>query len=418
MGGVLWPQLVGDKGLAAVEAVVAREHVAHAAAQRNKLQPLPAKQLESQQDGGDQGVCGSAEHADQTDGTGKPGGQAQQGASHTAKGGTDEEAWDHLAAFEAYCQGQGGQEDLAQKIPGQRGSLLHGIGNDGHSGPVVPPDTEQIRERYHGCTARKSPEPGIRDPFGDPVFQGVKRPAEQPGHGGTGNAQQGGLKRGFQRQVRDGIEHKIGRGDPEEQGYAVSNEGRSECGHKGRSERQPHVLHHHGEEGGGQRGAEQSGKERCHPADGGGAADVIAQMQQFSHVPADAAAHLQGCTLTAGRTAAQVGEHRAQKDGGHQQRADRLAALHGADDVVGAHAFALCDLVECHDGKACQRQAEQQPALRGPQLGDVLHAQVERCADYAADQTRGHGQQQPLQGHPQGGFGLAVKIVQVAHRNS
>ena len=65
-----------------------------------------------------------------------------------------------------------------------------------------------------------------------------------------------------------------------------------------------------------------------------------------------------------------------------------------------------------------QRQAEQQPALRGPQLGDVLHAQVERCADYAADQTRGHGQQQLLQGHPQGGFGLAVKIIQVAHRNS
>ena len=250
------------------------------------------------------------------------------------------------------------------------------------------------------------------------MFQGVKRPAEQPGHGGTGNAQQGGLKRGFQRQVRDGIEHKIGRGDPEEQGYAVSNEGRSERGHKGRSERQPHVLHHHGEESGGQRGAEQSGKERGHPADGGGAADVIAQVEQFSHVPADAAAHLQGCTLAAGRTAAQVGEHRAQKDGGHQQQADRLAALHGADDIVGAHAFALCDLVECHDGKARQRQAEQQPALRGPQLGDVLHAQVERCADCAADQTRGHGQQQPLQDHPQGGFGLAVKIIQVAHRNS
>ena len=153
-------------------------------------------------------------------------------ARRCSKGRPDVETWDHLAAFEAYCQGQGGQEDLAQKIPGQRGSLLHGIGNDGHSGPVVPPDTEQIREHYHGCTARKSPEPGIRDPFGDPVLQGVKRPAEQPGHGGTGNAQQGGLKRGFQRQVRDGIEHKIGRGDPEEQGYAVSNEGRSERGIK------------------------------------------------------------------------------------------------------------------------------------------------------------------------------------------
>ncbi len=186
------------------------------------------------------------------------------GASHTAKGRPDVETWDYLAAFEAYCQGQGGQEDLAQKIPGQGSALLHGIGNDGHSGPVVPPDTEQIRERYHGCTARKSPEPGIRDPFGDLVFQGVKRPAEQPGHGGTGNAQQGGLKRGFQRQVRDGIEHKIGRGDPEEQGYAVSNEGRSERGIKAEvnvSPRPPPSWRK------GQRsaGAEQGGEERAIP---------------------------------------------------------------------------------------------------------------------------------------------------------
>ena len=79
-------------------------------------------------------------------------------------------------------------------------------------------------------------------------------------------------------------------------------------------------------------------KERGHPADGGSAADVIAQMEQFSHVPADAAAHLQSGTLAAGRTAEQVGEHRAQKDSGHQQQADRLAALHGAQNVVGAHA--------------------------------------------------------------------------------
>lgn len=101
-------------------------------------------------------------------GTGKPGGQAQQGASHTAKGGTDKEAGHDLAALEAHRQRQRGQEDLAQKIPGQRGSLLHGIGNDGHSGPVVPPDTEQIRERYHGCTARKARSQGFGIRLGIP----------------------------------------------------------------------------------------------------------------------------------------------------------------------------------------------------------------------------------------------------------
>lgn len=418
MGGVLRPQLVGDKGLTAVEAVVAREHVAHAAAQRNKLQPLPVEQLKAQQDRRDQGIGGTAEHRDQADGGGEPGGQAQQGACHTAKGGTDEEVGHDLAALEAHRQRQRGQEDLAGKIPGQGSALLHGGSDDPHARTVVAPHPEQVGKGHHGHAAQRGPQPGVGHPLGQLVFQGVEHPAEQPGDQRAQDAQHGSLYGGSETQRGNSLNGKAGGGDAAGHRDPIGDERRGEGGHKGRGKGQAHVLHHHGEEGSGQRGAEQGGEERCHAADGGCAAGVVAQVEQFAHVPADAAAHLQGCTLAAGRTAAQVGEHCAQKDGGHQQQADRLTALHGADDIVDAHAFALCDLVECHDGKARQRQAEQQPALRGPQLGDVLHAQVERCADRAADQTRGHGQQQPLQGHPQGGFGLAVKIIQVAHRNS
>ena len=86
-------------------------------------------------------------------------------------------------------------------------------------------------------------------------------------------------------------------------------------------------------------------KKGGHAADGGGAAVVILEMEQGAHVPADAAAHLQRCALAPGGAAAQVGEHGAEEDGRDQQDAYRLAALHRADDVVGAHALALRCLI-------------------------------------------------------------------------
>ena len=61
MGHILRAQFVGDKGLAAVQAVVAGEHKADTAAQRDELQPGAAEQLKAQQDGGDQDVGGTAE---------------------------------------------------------------------------------------------------------------------------------------------------------------------------------------------------------------------------------------------------------------------------------------------------------------------------------------------------------------------
>mgnify|MGYP001523515628 CR=1 FL=1 len=85
MGHILRAQLVGDEGLAAVKAVVAGEHVADAAAQRDELQPGPAEQLEAQQDGGDEGIGGTAEDGHEAHGGREPGGQAQQRVSAVRK---------------------------------------------------------------------------------------------------------------------------------------------------------------------------------------------------------------------------------------------------------------------------------------------------------------------------------------------
>ena len=111
-----------------------------------------------------------------------------------------------------------------------------------------------------------------------------------------------------------------------------------------------------------------------------------------------------------------MGEHRAQKDSGHQQQADRLAALHGADDIVGAYALALRYLVQCGDEQARRGQQEEQPGLCSPQLGDALDGKVEQGAHQSADQARGDRQTKPLQRHPEGGFGFALERIKIVHR--
>ena len=145
---------------------------------------------------------------------------------------------------------------------------------------------------------------------------------------------------------------------------------------------------------------------------------MVLEPQQGAKVPADAAAHLQRSALAAGRAAAQVGEHRTQKDSGHQQDADRLAALHSADNVVGAHTLALCYLIKGSDEQTRHRQKEQQPGLRGAQLGGVLDSKVEQGAQKSTEQTHGNCQKEPLQRHPQGGFSFVPECIKIVHRHN
>ena len=113
MGHVLGAQLVGDESLAAVQAMVAGEHVADAAAQRDEFQPGPAEQLKAQQDGRDERIGGTAENGHQANRRREPGGQAQHGAEHAAEGGSHKEAGHDLAALEPAGKGQGREEHLA-----------------------------------------------------------------------------------------------------------------------------------------------------------------------------------------------------------------------------------------------------------------------------------------------------------------
>ena len=51
---------------------------------------------------------------------------------------------------------------------------------------------------------------------------------------------------------------------------------------------------------------------------------------------------------------------------------DKSQALHSADKVVGVLALALCYFIKGGDEQTRHRQKEQQPGLRGTQLGGCL----------------------------------------------
>ena len=114
---------------------------------------------------------------------------------------------------------------------------------------------------------------------------------------------------------------------------------------------------HHGEYRGRQGRTEQGGEKGRHARHGGGAQVPVIQMEQPSRLVADGTAHLQRGALPSGGAAAQVGQHRAQEDGGQQKDGQALAQVHGVNDVVGALSLGFCQLVKGHDHQARQRQA-------------------------------------------------------------
>ena len=65
-------------------------------------------------------------------------------------------------------------------------------------------------------------------------------------------------------------------------------------------------------------------------------------------------------------------------------------------DVVGALALGFEKLVEGHDGKARQGQAEEQPGLERPELRYLLHGDMKQRAQQPAGDAGDAGQQQPL----------------------
>ena len=119
-------------------------------------------------------------------------------------------------------------------------------------------------------------------------------------------------------------------------------------------------------------------------------------MEQRPHLVTDGAAHLQRRPFPSRGTAAKVGKHGAQENGGQQQNGKALAQMHRVDDIVGALSLGFCELVEANDHQARQWQAPQKPRVSPPQLRGFFHTDVERRAHSPAHRARHRRHRQPL----------------------
>ena len=114
--------------------------------------------------------------------------------------------------------------------------------------------------------------------------------------------------------------------------------------------------------------------------------------QLFPHAAAD----LQRRALASGTAAAQVGQHRGNKDDRHQQHRHILAKVHRFNDSVGILALYLGHAVQPHNNKPQHRQQVQDPRMRCPHLGGIVDTNVEQRSNHPADPSDQRPHRQPL----------------------
>ena len=98
----------------------------------------------------------------------------------------------------------------------------------------------------------------------------------------------------------------------------------------------PDTHHLHGEDGGCHRSAEQRGKRSAHTAHDHDVFVLLIKMKQTSQTVSNTAAELQGSTLTAGRTAEQVGDQRRDKNERRHAQRQFIAGMDGGEYKVCA----------------------------------------------------------------------------------
>ena len=119
-------------------------------------------------------------------------------------------------------------------------------------------------------------------------------------------------------------------------------------------------------------------------------------MQNAPCLLADRAADLQRGPLPSGRAAAEMGQHRAQKDGGRQQDGQRTVPIHRVKHVIGPQTPGFCQLIKAHNGKARRRQAPQKPGPFRPQLRRNVDRCVKGRAHHTAENPYQQRNRQPL----------------------
>ena len=159
-------------------------------------------------------------------------------------------------------------------------------------------------------------------------------------------------------------------------------------------------THHlHGEDGGCHRSAEQRGKRSAHTAHDHDVLVLLIKMKQTSQTVSNTAAELQGSTLTAGRTAEQVGDQRRDKNERRHAQRQFIAGMDGGEyKVCAGIALIVKQAVGTYNENTSDRKQENKPRIFCADESDKSHAQIKKCAHRSDQHTGEDGEYHPFQG--------------------
>ena len=149
--------------------------------------------------------------------------------------------------------------------------------------------------------------------------------------------------------------------------------------------------HLQGEDGGGERGAEEGGEGGRHAADGEDAAPLRGEAQNMADLAGDRGPQLKGSPLPAGGAPNQVGEDGGEEDQGGGAQVHGLVLPDGYQHQVGPLVLLhAADLIEEDDGQPAQGEQADEPGVELPQVGGQVNAIVEGHAHRPHQQADAH----------------------------
>ena len=165
---------------------------------------------------------------------------------------------------------------------------------------------------------------------------------------------------------------------PQQAGNPAGNKGRQEAGQQRRREHGAHRLKLHTEQSRCQRCAEQTGKDCTHTCHYQNFPVVFLQIKPLRQRRRHGTAQLQRRTLTARRTAEEVGNGGCQEDRGRYHRAHRMAVQGCLNDLIGS--FVCLHMKQSVNGyrqQAAHRQQENQPGMLSAHMGNKVQCMME-----------------------------------------
>ena len=113
----------------------------------------------------------------------------------------------------------------------------------------------------------------------------------------------------------------------------------------------------------------------------------------------EARTELQGSTLTAGRTAEQVGDQRRDKNERRHAQRQFIAGMDGGEyKVCAGIALIVKQAVGTYNENTSDRKQENKPRIFCADESDESHAQIKKCAHRSDQHTGEDGEYHPFQG--------------------